>query len=305
MVLGFSGYAVLRLMGDYRMFGFGVIWFCVTLLPVSQIFPHHELLAEHYLYLPSFGFCLAVAVLINTFLAERWCVQVIYVLLIGVALLFTVRIAERNKDWKNGLTLWKKTVNTVPQCARARNNLGFEYDARGWVDKALYQYEKALAIKPEYAEPYSNLGRLYYTQGQVEEAITMYRKALDLDPKNVGAYVNLGGAYIAQDKIDDALQAFQKAGKINPRIVEVYVGLGVCFAKKAQAGENKYFLDMAIYVFKKALELKPCLPEAHNNLASTYYLKGDYSSALYHTRRVRELGYEVSPQLSEALKPLR
>ena len=27
------------------------VWFFVTLLPVSQIFPHHELLAEHYLYL--------------------------------------------------------------------------------------------------------------------------------------------------------------------------------------------------------------------------------------------------------------
>jgi len=305
VVLGIMGYAVLRLIGNYKMLSFGLIWFFVTMLPVSQIIPHHELLAEHYLYLPSFGFCLAVAVLINEFLMEGRCIRLMYAVLVGVAILFTVRIADRNRDWKDGFTLWGKTVNTVPQCARAHNNLGSEYDARGWFDKAALEYKKAIAIKPVYAEPYNNLGLNYYKRGEVDKAIAMYKKALDLKPRHVAALVNLGGAYVAQGKADDALNAFRKAIKIRPRLVEAYIGLGVCFAKKGNTRENKNFLDLAIYCFKKALELKPHLPEVHNNLASTYYLKGDYTSALYHCNKVRELGYDVSPQLSEALKSFR
>ena len=60
----------LWLLGRDKLIAFGIIWFFVTLLPVSHIFPHHELLAEHYLYLPSVGFCLVAAVLFNTVLKE-------------------------------------------------------------------------------------------------------------------------------------------------------------------------------------------------------------------------------------------
>jgi len=56
MVLGVVGYVVLRLMIRHKLLAFGGVWFFITLLPVCQIFPHHELLAEHYLYLPAFGF---------------------------------------------------------------------------------------------------------------------------------------------------------------------------------------------------------------------------------------------------------
>ncbi len=52
---------------------FAIIWFFVTLLPVCHIFPHHELLAEHYLYLPSFGFVLLVSLLLTRAAANpRW-----------------------------------------------------------------------------------------------------------------------------------------------------------------------------------------------------------------------------------------
>lgn len=34
---------------------FGVLWFAVSLSPVSHVFPHHELMAEHFLHLPLLG----------------------------------------------------------------------------------------------------------------------------------------------------------------------------------------------------------------------------------------------------------
>src|SRR5215510_12367066 len=44
-----------------RLAAFSALWIPITLLPVSHIIPHPEMMAEHYLYIPSFGFCLLVA----------------------------------------------------------------------------------------------------------------------------------------------------------------------------------------------------------------------------------------------------
>src|SRR6185503_6187820 len=45
-----------------KIIAFAILSYFVMLLPVSQIIPHHELLADHYLYLPLMSFGLFVAV---------------------------------------------------------------------------------------------------------------------------------------------------------------------------------------------------------------------------------------------------
>ena len=88
MVLGVVGYVVLRLLLYNKMLAFGAIWFFVTILPVCHIFPHHELLAEHYLYLPSVGFCLMAAILVDSFLREGRYRHIVYVCCMLVVFLF-------------------------------------------------------------------------------------------------------------------------------------------------------------------------------------------------------------------------
>ncbi len=298
VVLGVIGYVVLRLVITHRMAAFGVIWFFVTLLPVCHIFPHHELLAEHYLYLPSFGFCLLAGYLVDRLLKETPYRFPVYGCCILVALLFSLRTADRNRDWKDGLSLWGKTVKTVPRCARARNNLGFEYDTRGRTGEAVVEYEKALSINPRFADAYNNLGFIYYEKGRVDDAIAAYNKALVEKPRYAEAHNNLGAAYLKQGKFLESMLAFLKALECNPRLAEAYLGLGVLSANKGE-------LEKALYLFKKALEREPNLAEVHNNLASTYYLLGDYTLAIEHSNKVEELGYKVSQRLLEGLKPYR
>jgi hypothetical protein len=71
-ILALIFYGLLKSLARTRWVAFGGLWFFITLLPVCQIFPHHELMAEHHLYLPSFGFSLALAVIIeDAFLSRR------------------------------------------------------------------------------------------------------------------------------------------------------------------------------------------------------------------------------------------
>jgi tetratricopeptide (TPR) repeat protein len=195
MVLGVIGYVVLRLVITHRIAAFGVIWFFVTLLPVCHIFPHHELLAEHYLYLPSFGVCLAVAYGLNRFLEEKRYRYYIYAICSAVVLLFSVRIADRNRDWKDTFTLWQKTIKTAPQCARAHSNLGLAYYNKAMYDEAISLYKKASTIAPNYAQVHFNLGLTYDKKGMLDEAIVEYESTISLSPRYTKAYNNLAWIY--------------------------------------------------------------------------------------------------------------
>lgn len=206
------------------------VWFFVTLLPVSQIIPHHELIAEHYLYLPSFGFCL--------FIAEcgMWSAELLRIpksaIRIGfiiVMLLYSYRTIERNKDWRDDYTLWKKTCETAPNCARAHNNLGIAYFNKDMIDEAIAEYKKAIELNPAPAEPHINFGAALIKKGSPHRAILECKKAVELNPNIAKAYNVLGAAY-------------QRIGT----------------------------LDKAIAAYRKALEIDPDYPEAHTNLASIY-----------------------------------
>lgn len=298
IVLGILGYGVLQLMKTHKMMAFGMIWFFVTLLPVCHIFPHHELLAEHYLYLPSFGFCLLMACFHHELLKERQYRFYIYASFVAVLLLFSIRIVDRNRDWKDAFSLWAKTVRTSPLCARARNNLGAEFDKKGMIDKAIAEYEKAISIKPDYADPHNNLGFIYFQRGENEKAISAYKRAVDIKPRFAEARNNLGSAYLKNGMLDEAWSEFAKALKNKHWLAESYLGRGVVLAKKGE-------LDLALRQFEKALQLKPYLAEVHNNLAATYYLKGDYTLALMHCDKAEKLGGRVSPQLLKRLESYR
>jgi Flp pilus assembly protein TadD len=298
ILLGIIAYLAVRLLPVNKLMAFGVFWFFVTLLPVCHIFPHHELLAEHYLYLPSVGFLLVVALLCDRFMGERKYFLFVAVCFAVVMLLFSARIIDRNRDWRTRVTLYEKTVKTAPQSARVRNNLCEAYSRSGRVDEAIVECRKALAIQSPYAEAHYNLGVTLYKQGRLDEAIDEYRKAITVEPGYAKALNNLGIAYIDKGDINKAIFYLAKGLKTNQANAEVLVGFGVAFIRKG-------WLDRAVRQFQKALSIKPGLAVAHNNLAYCYYLKGDYQQGLKHLDEALQGGYPVPQQLRDGLEPYR
>ena len=298
LLLGIIAYLTVRLLLVSKLMAFGVFWFFVTLLPVCHIFPHHELLAEHYLYLPSVGFLLIVAVLCDRFMGERKYFLFLSACFVVVMLLFSVRIVDRNRDWRNRVTLYEKTVKTAPQSARVHNNLCEAYASSGRVDQAIAECKKALAIQSPYAEAHYNLGVTLYKKGRLDEAIDEYLNAVAVEPTYTKALNNLGIAYIDKGDINKAIYYLAKGLNTNRANAEVLVGIGVAFIRKG-------WLDRAIMQFRKALSIKPGLAVAHNNLAYCYYLKGDYQQGLKHLDKALRGGYPVPKQLREGLEPYR
>jgi len=287
-------FLILKLLSRNKIMAFSLIWFFVTLLPVCHIFPHHELLAEHYLYLPSFGFVLLAASTLELFLtSSKWrdYISISFLLLI---LLFSTRTFYRNYDWKNSFSLWKKTVKTVPNCVRAINNLGIEYYKRRRMGHAEACYKKALSIQPVYEKAYYNLGNVYRTQQNFRQAQEMYQKAAQLRPTNFKAYNNLGNAHAVQQQYDEAAKAYQQALKLRPRYAQAHNNLGNVYRSLGKT-------NSAISHYQRALEIKPRYSDALFNLGNVYSDLGQYEKALqaykailqtnpYHVRVLSALG---------------
>lgn len=297
-------YGILRLLLysiNYKTIAFCVVWFFITMLPVSHIIPHHELFAEHYLYLPSLGFCLLIALLIDKLFNIQKYKYIFYALPVIAVILCSYRTIERNKDWRDDYTLWKKTCETAPDCARAHNNFGTVYFEKGMIDNAIVEHVRATEINPIYSKAFANLGAdyvrkgmfddalatskkaieinaenapayntlgaSYFSKGMFDEAIEAYRAALTINPDYSGAHLNLGSAYLSAGMIDEGISACEKSIKLNPDIPEAHSNLGTAFM-------NKDMLDKAIEEFKMALRLRPNYVKARRNLGIAYKKKG-------------------------------
>ncbi|MBN2431895.1 MAG: hypothetical protein JXQ27_10480, partial [Acidobacteria bacterium] len=86
-VLVLLGLLVIQAVRGRFTLAFWGLWFFATLLPMSHIVPHHELMAEHYLYLPSVGFCVLVA------LGLKWLYERHRGVAVAVGILFGVFLA--------------------------------------------------------------------------------------------------------------------------------------------------------------------------------------------------------------------
>ena len=272
---------ILKMLSKNRWIAFGGIWFFITLLPVCHIIPHHELLAEHYLYLPSYGFCLIAALLFTSQLENNRHSAFIYFSLFCIIVLFSLRIIDRNRDWKDGMTLWNKTVKSVPRCARAQNNLGAEHIKSGDGDykEAMPHLEAALQIKPDYAEAYNNLGLVYKEQGFYDQATQSFAKAIKYKKRYFEAINNIATMYERKGDYDTAIKIFKNVLKRKPDYAEAHSNLGIVYQKRGQ-------LEQAKEHFRKSLQIEPHHVEAHNNLGVWYKNKGLYDEAIEEFKQV-------------------
>ncbi len=268
MILAAIGYAFLRCLNTCPLAAFGGAWFFLALLPVSQIIPHHEMMAEHYLYVPSVGFFLSVAALVGPLLDHPRFATALYPACLVVLLLLSLRTVWRNADWKDELTLWSKTVQVAPQAARARNNLAAAHLRRGQLSLAHEQLEAALKIQPDFAMAHANLGKIYLDRDDLNRAEQELTAALQLKTNEVIPRLWLGAVYARKGQMVEAERQFRAALSRPPYDAYAYNNLGALFAESGRLAE-------AEAEFKEALRRMPNLTEPKQNLARLYRLQDE------------------------------
>ncbi len=235
---------------------FCIGWFFITLLPVSNIIPIKIIMAERYLYLPSVAFCILLSFFI--FKLYKLNKKIAIALIILILLLYIPTIINRNKDWKDDLTLWSVAAKQNPQSAMLQFNLGNAYSRAGLKTKAIDSYKKAIDINPYLTKAYNNLAYLLIENNQLDLASVVLEKAIEFDP-NFITYNHLGVIFAKKEELDLAEEYFRKSIEVNTRYAEGYNNLGQLYLKK---GEYNRSIDY----FKAAIKIDPNFDKAKQNL---------------------------------------
>jgi len=289
-----TGVIAYRLFSYSRVLCFYLLWFFVALLPVMNIVPIENIMAERYLYIPLAGFCMLGSQLLNFIPAsftkpnflKSYSLPLIVVILVG----FSGQTCSRARIWFDELSLWSTTIINSPQSSRAHNNLGVLYKKMGFMDAAIQEYETAIKIRPDYSEAHGNLGnaymdkdvsvvdkliasavhknlaKAYADEGYFKGAIAEYKKSIAISPFNEIAHFNLGVTYGKLGLTSNAEIEYENALRINGNNPHAHNNLGNIY-------EDKGLLEKALTEYKLSLSIDPTSAITHNNVGNIYFKK--------------------------------
>ena len=276
---GLLGLSVLVWVGRrrYPYLLMGWLWYCGTLVPVSQMIQTgSQAMADRWTYLPSLG--MLIMVVWGAYeLTRRWQHQVLGLSMAGGAAvgLCLALTWQQIGYWKDSEALFWHALEVTENNYVAHGNLGAALDKKGQTDEAMHQFREALRLGPQQAEAHNNLGAALDEKDQIDEAIRQYQKALRLKPSYAEAHNNLGTALGKKGQTDEAIRQYQEALRLKPDYAEAHYNLGAALGRKGQS-------DEAIRQYQEAVRLKPDYADAHNNLGAALDDRGQSDEAIRH-----------------------
>ena len=260
-----------------------LLWIVIPLLPALYIPVLGEnTFADRYLYLPSIGFVVLVALTIERIypalcnsarvyqlkvLRRQPANFIVISILVILTGLYSIGTIKRNYIWRNNYSLWTDTVKKSPDGYIPHDSLGNVYFEQQKFEDAIKEYMIAIKLKPDSPEAYNSLGLIYFEQQRFEDAIREYMIAINLKPDSIEAHNNLGLVYFEQQRFEDAIKEYMIVIKLKPNSPATHYNIGNVYSMLGK-------FDEAIKEYMIALRLKPNYAEAHYNLGVTYLKKG-------------------------------
>jgi protein O-mannosyl-transferase len=201
-----------------RRLAFACSWILITMLPVlnTSLFPEEFTIQDRYAFMPSIGFCAAIAMVLKLLFESNKVTQLRPVLGLLFALLLVVFFSltvRQNSFWRDDLSLWSRAVAVNPDSNIANCVYGFElfnagrkeesarhltllfeakdgmtacgcaglgdyYADRGDYDQAIYFYERAISLGEERYELliFTKLANVYSEKGEAGKAIELLKR---------------------------------------------------------------------------------------------------------------------------------
>ena len=284
---------------------FGILFFLLTISIVSNlVFPVGTNMGERFAFMPSAGFCLAVATLLVRF--ENWRTPVVVT---GAAVaVFSLMTLLRNPVWVSNEKLFFTDVNTSVNSAKINNACGGVTFEKAQKEKdenkrqALFQQafnyaNQALKIYPNYKDAMLTRAGCQFYLKNYDAAVADYRAAAQLaadDPKPktyLALALREGGKYFGEQKGDlpKAVQFLSESWSINPQDAETARLLGVANGVQGKNVE-------ALQWFSKAVELAPENASYLFDLGTAYYIAGDPVKGEEFRKRALAINPEVAKE---------
>ncbi len=247
-------------------------------------------MGERFLFIPTLGFCLALAYGMTLFFKEKEFTPNLkqnYGLLglVGVIVLAScLKTVVRNKDWYDNETLFQQDVITSANSAKMQyyygNTLLKNYLAdpkttpKSVLDAAEKHFKLGAEINPKFHHCLYNLGSIYDQKDNAQEAIKYLNKTLELHPNHINSHSLLGKVYgrLVRD-FDKSIFYLERAvNEFKQDSPGVLQNLGNAYAEKQ-------LYTKAIPIYEKLIAKDPGNARYYLNLGITYQRMGNQAKA--------------------------
>jgi tetratricopeptide (TPR) repeat protein len=291
---------------------FAAAWFVITLAPAFEAMRHFEpeyLVQERYLYLPSAGFCLAVA------LGVEWLATRGRVARLGRAaalasagallLVWGIFCVKQNGAWKDTLATNRQAVAADPNSAAAHAALARAYFDAGKPREAEVEARTSLDLGPNSAIPYLNLSYFARAAGKLDKSIEYLEEATSAVAEGpmtrqslATVHLNLGLLYAQRKDFDRAEENLLKSIELSPRPAAWhYTGLFYF--------DRKRFEDARVMFERVANHLPRWFAPVHIRLGQTYEGLNQPDSARAQYEKYLELAPAEMPDRKSVENRLR
>jgi Flp pilus assembly protein TadD len=254
----------------HHAFVFGVAVIACGLAPVVHIVPANVTLAEHFLYFPSFGFAVLVALAVTYLLARQRTVAIAAFAVLLVA--FGAATVMGTSAWKDDLTLFEKAVTMSPDNPTAHFDYGVSLAQRARYEEALVEFQRATDLNPVYPDAWSAMGLAEDQLGSTAEGLKHVERAVALDPGDARFMNDLGTMQFKTRQYADAAQTFRRVLELRPRHDHARFNLGLALYQQSDfAG--------AIHAFDEIANKDADFPNAWFFLAQCHRRTGNHAEA--------------------------
>ncbi len=276
------------------LISYPLFWYFLLLLPVSNLYPLNAYMAEHWLYLPSMGFFLFMAAVVEPIYRIKKTRFIIVLLLTCITLFYSHLTIKQNTYWKDKISFYKRTLRYSKDSPRIYNNLCKAYIDIGNTQEAIIFCEKAVEIKPDFYPAYQNLGNAYRHVGDVSASLKSYQKAVEINPNLAVAYNGLGLISSDRGNIKEAALFYKKAIELSPKYADAYFNLGNAYGALGRIEEAINFYKAAIGIDPKSAHVEAY----YNNLAVMYAATGRNSEAITLYEKILKMkpGYKPAEE---------
>ncbi len=295
-----------------NVLSYSILVFLAGVFPFANILtPVVGIVGERFIYLASFGFCLAVAYLLLLLFKvdprQRPAFGIRGLkrsLLAGVALILfaaTVLTISRNRWWKDELTLFRHDAASFGQSCTLKyitaNKLyndvfrmpaGPERDAI--TREATAHFRQAVALMEEGVAKYpsdhitlNNIGTIYVNiLDNPAAAQPFFNRSAVLEPGNAVAQYNVAFCYEKRQMADSAVFFYQKMVSAGTPYSPAYDRLRELYVRRQQ-------YPQAVACDEKAVERDPTNARLRINLGNIYLLNKDTLSGIRQFEKAVEL----------------
>jgi protein O-mannosyl-transferase len=222
-------------------------------LAVIRIYPQGDMTHDRYLYVPTVGLALLIAIAIKKLWANGKPAKVaVSAIMLAVLVVASVGTFVQQRYYQDDVAFCLRALEVSPSNGFARALLGNVYLAQNRIDLALQELQEAHRISPENGKVSLFLARALFAAGKYQEAGEVLRGLLQTPDLSIQrrntTLLSLANVEIALGRLEEAEQLLQQVERSDSNFPELHWAMGVLYQKQG-------LLPQALAAYQKEVEI--------------------------------------------------